>query len=673
MSAKTMRAFRWLALLLTAIGIGVMSLGGVDQPESATATAPEGVKATEVAKLQEKISEQENDGDQSSTAIVFLTSDDELDIPALSPIAEQLGGPLIPAESGRAAMVPVSIEAGTATENNEEVLQLRDDIAAELPEGVESQVTGPAAVRADLAEVFQGANFLLLAVTAGIVAVLLIITYRSPILWLLPLLVIAVADRATNTVFTYLLDAMDFAWDESVAGILSVLVFGAGTNYALLLISRYRDELTLHEDRFEAMAKAWIPTLKTVSASAGTVILGVLCLLLSSVPTIQGLGVAAAIGVSIAWIFALFALPGVLVLFGRWIFWPRKPQYGDKQKAKVWDRIGNVVKSRPRVIGGVAFISLLVCCIGYFQTSTGLTQAEQFIDTPESIAAGEELEQEFPDQSATPPLVATQDPESTTATIEGMGATVTEQGSADGWTLMQVSGAEFEELRAEFPGDDVLVGGPAADLADGEEAAADDRMLIFPLVLGLIFLTLIVMLRSLVAPIIMVASVLLTNVAAIGLGWWVSHYILGFDSFDSSTPLYAFVFLVALGVDYTIFLITRAREDAREVGTRRGILTALSSTGGVITSAGIVLAAVFSALGVLPLVVLAQLGVTVFIGVLLDTLIVRTILVPSVVQVIGEKFWWPANPFKDAEAKYQASLKENPDAESTATPVKADS
>lgn len=235
-----------------------------------------------------------------------------------------------------------------------------------------------------------------------------------------------------------------------------------------------------------------------------------------------------------------------------------------------------------------------------------------------------------------------------------MGATAQEQGSAKGWSLLQVSGADFLQLREKF-GDHqgeradgaVLVGGADAQLVDEESAAERDRKIIFPLVLALIFGALVIMLRSFLAPVIMVASVLLTNVAAIGLGWWISHYLLGFDRFASNTPLFAFVFLVALGIDYTIFLITRAREDAGEIGTRRGILTALSATGGVITSAGILLAAVFAALGVLPLVVLAQLGITVFIGVLLDTLIVRTVLAPSVVQILGEKFWWPAHPFAE--------------------------
>ncbi|WP_237559308.1 MMPL family transporter [Corynebacterium pilosum] len=210
--------------------------------------------------------------------------------------------------------------------------------------------------------------------------------------------------------------------------------------------------------------------------------------------------------------------------------------------------------------------------------------------------------------------------------------------------LLQVSGGTTEELRSSLSGTDAKVGGADAELYDTEQAAERDRMFIFPLVLGLVFVALVFLLRSLVAPAIMVASVLLTNVAALGLGWWVSSGLFGFERFDSTTPLYAFVFLVALGIDYTIFLVTRAREAATHEGTRSGILTALSATGGVITSAGILLAAVFAALGVLPLVVLAQVGIVICLGVLLDTLIVRSLVVPSIVRLLGEKFWWPARP-----------------------------
>ena len=383
-----------------------MALGGIEQPESATATAPDGVDSTKVSQLQEDISAQQSDGESSQAAIAVFESEKAIDFSTLQAKSEELGGPLIPSEDCAAAIVPLQVFSGTATENADAIENLRHTAKEGLSDDTTAQVTGPAAIRADLANVFQGANFLLLSVTAGIVAVLLIITYRSPILWLLPLLVIGIADRVAAVVFTYVLDTFDLAWDESTAGILSVLVFGAGTNYALLLISRYRDELTHTPDRFAVMARTWLPTLKTVSASAGTVILGVLCLLFSSVPTTQGLGAAAAIGIVVVWIFALFALPGVIVAFGRWIFWPRTPHDGDTPQHKLWDRIGEDSSRKPVTVALVSLVILGVCCLGYPQIKTGLDQSDQFIDTPESIAAARDVDEHFPDQSATPPLVA---------------------------------------------------------------------------------------------------------------------------------------------------------------------------------------------------------------------------------------------------------------------------
>lgn len=642
-----MRAFRWLALLLIALAAGAMSIGAAEQPSSSTAMLPDDAESSQVAEIL-----QERPGDNGAAAIVLFTADDgtTIDMADLGQRAEQLGGPLIPNEDMTAALVPIEVQSEGLTDNVDVVNDLRDQAAEGLPGNITSQITGPAAIDADLSGVFSGANFLLLAVTGVIVAVLLIVTYRSPILWIIPLLVIAVADRFAQIAFTWVLDAVGVVWNESTAGILSVLVFGAGTNYALLLISRYRDELHRTEDRFEAMARAWVPTIKTVFASAVTVVIGVGCLLLSAVPTTRGLGLASMIGIAIAFLFAMFVLPGALVAFNRWIFWPKVPQVGDESEHRFWNRIGDVVRSRPVVVAAVSLVALALACIGAFQIKTGVTQADQFIDTPESISAAANLEEAFPDQEATPSIVATQDVEAVAAALEGEDANVIPQEPAGDYEILQISGPDTVELRELLSDTDALVGGQDAQLVDTEESAAEDRTLIFPLILALIFAALVVLLRSFVAPLIMTATVLLTNVAALGLGWWISTGIFGFERFDSTTPLYSFVFLVALGIDYSIFLITRAREEARHHGTKEGVLRSLSATGGVITSAGILLAAVFAALGVLPLVALAQVGIVIFIGVLLDTLIVRTILIPAIVQMLGEKFWWPnkLKPAKDS-------------------------
>ncbi|AJK69132.1 MMPL family transporter [Corynebacterium marinum] len=644
MKTSTARAFRWLALLLLILGIGAMSFGAATAPASPTATAPENVDSTRVAEILE----QRPDDDDGGAAIVLFTGDGPLDPGALGAKAAELGGPLIPNEDLSAALVPVTVESEGLSDNADRVAQLRSDAAAGLPAGVTAQVTGPAAIQADLAGVFEGANFLLLAVTGAIVAVLLIITYRSPVLWLIPLLVIGVADRLAAISFTWVLDALGASWNESTSGILSVLVFGAGTNYALLLISRYRDELHRYEDRFEAMSAAWGPTVRTVFASAFTVILGVACLLLSAVPTTRGLGLASMVGIAVAFIFAVFVLPGILLLFGRWIFWPKIPRLDEEPDHRFWDRIGGLVRSRPAPVAAVSLVLLGAASLGALQISTGLSQAEQFIETPESISAAAVLEEKFPDQQATPAIVATRQAQDVTAALESAGATVRPQDPAGDWEILQVAGPDTEELRSTLEGTDALVGGQDAQLYDAEASAAADRTLIFPVILLVLLIALMVLLRSVVAPVLMTATVLLTNVAALGLGWWVSTGLLGFERFDASTPLYAYVFLVALGIDYSIFLITRAKEEAKTHGTKEGVLRSLSATGGVITSAGILLAAVFAALGVLPLVVLAQVGIVIFIGVLLDTLVVRTLLIPALVQLLGEKFWWPGGVKREA-------------------------
>lgn len=643
-----MKAFRWLALMLILLAGAAMGIGAAEKPDTSTATLPDGADSKVVAEVLEQ-----RTGDDTQSAIVFFKAKEDdgfLKLGELRDLAKELGVPLIPNEDGSAAIVPIEVVNEGLQANSEEILQMREDVAGKVPEGVESYITGPAAVNADLSAVFSGANFMLLGVTALIVAILLIITYRSPILWIIPLLVIGVADRLAQTAFTWILDAFGQAWDESVSGILSVLVFGAGTNYALLLISRYRDELHKHESRFDAMAAAWAPTTKTISMSALTVVLGVACLMLSAVPSTRGLGLGSVVGILIALLFGAFVLPGILVLFGRWIFWPRKPKVGDKSEHKLWDRVGNGVRKRPAAVSIVALIFLGIACIGYFNSHTGLTQSDQFIDTPESISSAEMLAEKFPGQDATPANVITKDAKGLTSYLEDKGAQVQPAEPAGDWDVINVSGPDTAELRqwiadsGEYT--DAKVGGQDAQLYDQELNSGEDRQLIFPLVLALVFVALVVVLRSLLAPAIMVASVLLTNIAALGLGWWISKYVFGFEAFADTTPLYAFVFLVALGIDYSIFLITRAREEAKEIGSKEGVLRALSATGGVITSAGILLAAVFAALGVLPLVVLAQVGIVIFIGVLLDTLIVRTVLIPSIVQLLGERFWWPAHPDK---------------------------
>ena len=565
---------------------------------------------------------------------------------------------LVPSEDGTAAIGIIPVQGAGATEIAESVGELRDALDADVPDGVTAQVTGPAAIQADLAAVFEGADFRLLGATALVVAILLILTYRSPVLWIVPLVVIGLADRAAAVLATQVLDFFSVAWDESTVGILSVLVFGAGTDYALLLISRYRDELRRVDDRYAAMRTTVRRTVEPVLASATTVVVGLLILLLSVFPTTRGLGLACAVGVVIAAFAALVVLPFTLVLFGRWVFWPRVPHVGEPalvDTRSLWRRVGDQVSRRPVLLASVTTAVLVVMSLGALRIETGLSEADQFLETPEAITASERLAESYPAGSSDPTVVLTegapQQVASQIETVEGVDS-VRPGGSADGVNRLDVvltaepgseeAGATVEALRSEL-GDDGLVGGTEAERVDQQAASERDRLLLIPLILGLVLLALGALLRSVVAPVILVASVVGTYFAALGASWVLFTQVLGFERLDVGVPLLAFLFLVALGVDYNIFLVTRAGEEAREHGARTGMLRALTATGGVITSAGIVLAAVFAVLGVLPLVVLAQLGTIICVGVLLDTLVVRTVLVPAVAVLLGDRFWWPRN------------------------------
>jgi RND superfamily putative drug exporter len=674
----------WLvALVPLLVALAVIAfLPEGERERSAVDTLPADADSTLAVHLAEQLPE-----DEGQVAIVLWTAESgELDESVRGQLTEQgvallsaasEGGagqgaapgrppagseaqqsPVVVAEDGTAAFVAVPVTSTSATDNIDRVEELREQLRSDAPDGVEVQVTGPAGIQADLGKVFEGADARLFFATGAIVALLLIITYRSPVLWLVPLAVVGIADRLAAIVATNVLEVTGVAWDESTVGILSVLVFGAGTDYALLLISRYRDELKTTDSRHDAMARALSRTFEAVVSSATTVVLGLLTLLLSAIPTTRGLGLACAIGVVIAATFALVVLPAALVLFGRWVFWPRVPRVGDPvlvDSRGVWRRVGDAVARRPRtfVAGTVAGLALLA--VGTTSITTGLDPADEFLQRPEAIAAAERLGESFPAGTSDPVQVVTRaEPEQVLAAVEAVdgvdSARITT--TADGIALIDAvpdaaPGSDAAEAvvldvrvaLADF--DDTHVGGGDAESIDAADYAAQDRLLILPLILLLVLGALVLLLRSVVAPLLLVATVLATYAASMGASWWLFQSVFGFPAMDTGVPLLAFLFLVALGVDYNIFLVTRAREEAREHGTRTGMLRALTATGGVITSAGILLAAVFAVLGVLPLVVLAQLGAIIFVGVLLDTLVVRTVLVPALALTLGEKFWWP--------------------------------
>ena len=570
--------------------------------------------------------------------------------------------PPVPSDNGAAAIVAIPVKTGLSSDDNAELVeQIREVARAELPDGVKAEVTGAPAVQADLGAVFDGADVRLLAVTAAVVAVLLIVTYRSPWLWLVPLTVIGIGDRVAARTLEGISGAFGFEIDGSITGITSVLVFGAGTNYALLLIARYREELRRHESRHEAMQTAVGGAAPAILSSSGTVILALLSLLIADSPFVSGIGLAGAIGIVIAVAFALLVLPSAMVLPGRWLFWPFVPRNGDEDPSERgwWYRVGSTVTSRPWPVAIASLGVLAAMAAGALTLSTGLGQSEQFLDTPESIQAQETLQAGFPAGISAPTVVATtpEKVEAVTAAASGVSGVESARpaGASDDLAEVQVvlsvapeskkALTAIEDLRtAVHDADpDALVGGPDAQALDEAQTAADDRATVIPIVLAIVLVMLLLLLRSVVAAVILCATTVLSYLSALGVGWLLFDHVLGWSAMDVSTPLLAFIFLVALGVDYNIFLTARAREEMALTGdATASIVKALAVTGGVITSAGVLLAAVFTVLGVLPLVLLAQLGVVVGFGVLLDTVLVRGVATPALVALCGRRFWWPS-------------------------------
>ena len=580
---------------------------------------------------------------------------------ALAPLG--VGGqaaPPVTSPDGKVAIVAVPVDTTEFEAVADKVTEIRTAAAAELPDGLRAQVTGGPAIVADLTSVFDGANTTLLIATASVVALLLLITYRSPWLWLVPLIVVAVAEQVTLKVVELLAPQFGIVVDGAATGITSVLVFGAATDYALLLIARYRDQLRKEDSRFHAMQVALRRTSEAIIASAATVTLALLALMLAQQENLRAIGFASAVGIIVAMLAALFVLPAAMVVFGRGLFWPFVPRVGDAvREGRFWGRIGEAVRRRPNLVGIGATLVLVVLALGAVGLQVGLSQNEQFRVKPEAVLGQETLSKSFPAGSSAPAAVLT-NPSSVaavTAAAEASAGVVSVTpgpSSADVAQLDVVLSAEpgtpesYDEVRAlreavgAVPGADAVVGGDTATRMDSRDAATRDATVIIPIVLVLVFSVLVLLLRSFLAPVFLVATVLGTFFAALGASWWIFQNVLGYPALDNGVLILSFLFLVALGVDYNIFLATRAREEAMRTNTRDGMMTALKATGGVITSAGILLAAVFAVLGVLPLIALAQVGLIVCIGVLLDTLLVRTVLVPALAFIFGERFWWPA-------------------------------
>ncbi|GGQ68240.1 MMPL family transporter [Streptomyces asoensis] len=690
--STTPRRARWLVpVLLVAVWLGV---GGVLGPyagrlgEVATndqaAFLPRSAESTEVIAAQRAFRQ-----DETLPAIVVWTApakdgaaegtktgepvEDRLDAAgrALASLAGDPGvagevSPALPSDDGRAieGVVPLRPDLG------DDLAPTLDRIraAAERVPGTTVQLAGPAASQADLSDAFAGIDGLLLGVALATVLVILLLVYRSVLLPLVIILGAVFALGLACAVVYALADHDVVRVDGQVQGILSILVIGAATDYALLLTARYREELAARTDRFAAVTAALRKSWGAVVASAATVALGLLALLLSDLTNNRALGPVGAIGIGCAVLSTLTFLPAVLVLLGRTAYWPARLAAGSTGHG-VWQRVAALVDRAPRRVWAVT-LAVLLAAAAFAPTlaSKGVPLDETFVNDAPSVAAQETLGRHFPGGSGNPTVViadadrlpgvlaasrrtegvasaaaatASGRPGADPLVVDGrVRVDVTLDSAADGDAALRTVARLRTALHA-VPGADALVGGYTAQRYDTQRTAERDRTLIVPVVLAIIFLILTVLLRSLLLPALLVATVGLNFLATLGISGLVFRHVFGFSGTDPSVPLYGFVFLVALGVDYNIFLMSRVREESLRHGVRQGVLRGLVTTGGVITSAGVVLAATFAALGVIPLAFLAQIAFIVAFGVLLDTLVVRSLLVPALVRDIGAPAWWP--------------------------------
>ena len=494
------------------------------------------------------------------------------------------------------------------------------------------------------------------------VILILLGTYRSPVLWILPLVSAGVALFAAQAVVYLAAEYGGLTVNAQSQSILTVLVFGAGTDYALLLIARYREELRRHADRHEAMAFALHRAGPAIWASGSTVIGGLLCLLLASMASTQGMGPVSAIGIAVALLVMLTLLPALLVICGRWVFWPQRPAFGTDDPAQrgMWAKVGRRIARRPRTTWVVTALLLLVAALfSATLDATGLRQSEQYYGKPEAVLGEEALARHFPAGAGQPvDVVARADSAAevydVVAATSGIGQVerpvikgdvawiaATLQDGPDTEAARDTVDRVRERIRT-VEGADAQAGGGTAIYKDILDASERDNRVVLPAILLVVLVILVLLLRAVVAPLVLIATVVLSFFAALGLSALLFDHVFGFAGADPGLPLFVFVFLVALGIDYNIFLMTRVFEEAKEIGTRRGALVGLTATGGVITSAGLVLAGTFLALATLPVVSFAEIGMAVALGVLLDTIVVRAVLVTALNLDLGPAMWWPA-------------------------------
>jgi RND superfamily putative drug exporter len=676
----------WVVLLVPALMLAGQ-LGDVEENDN-SAWLPNNAESTKVVERAEKFGLTEtvpaiviyDRPDGVTSADLAKAQADAKAFTSLEKVAGKPEGPL-KSEDGKAIQTIVQVQKDkTGWEGLSEVVDAMTEVGEKDADGLGFHVTGPAGQASDSIKGFSGEGSLT-TITALVVVVILLLTYRSPWLPLLSLVTTGGALITSQAVIYLLAKHAGVVVNAQTSFTLTVLVFGAATDYALLLISRYREELRRHEDRHEAMAEALHRSSPAIIASAATVAVSLMLLMLATLNSTQGLGPACAVGVLVGLLAMVTLMPALLVICGRWIFWPAKPAYGSSGPVKesIWHRVGTAVSGKPRLVWIGTTVALGAMALGVFGLEAdGLSNKDQFTNKPQT-AVGEEIQaRHFPAGSGDPIYVvakadSAQQVSTVLSEVPGV-ARVAPPMVKDGDAVLL---AELEnnpsgsaatrtvELARdavhEIEGADAQVGGNSAIILDTQEAAARDSKVIIPIVLVVVFFILALLLRAIVAPLLLMATVVLSFAAALGVSSLMFEHVFGFAGADASFPLLSFVFLVALGIDYNIFLVTRVREIAPLHGTRPAALMGLSATGSVITSAGVVLAGTFAAMASLPLVFAAELGFAVAFGVLLDTLIVRSVLVTALTLDVGRWMWWPSKLFKQQEAPLPAAAQPEPE------------
>ena len=529
------------------------------------------------------------------------------------------------------------------------------------PNGLVSHVTGPLGTAYDSNNVFKGISGTLLWSAVAVVIVILLITYRSPVLWLLPVISSGVALIVAQAVIYLLAAHGGLTVNAQSAGILDVLVFGASTDYALLIVARYREELRRHDRRHPAMAEALRRAGPAIIASAATVVLALLTLSAAQLNSTSSLGPVLAIGVAVGMLVMITLLPALLVTFPRGVFWPYRPTYGSSEPTTrgLWARVGWSIASRARLVWITTAVILGVLAVGLTGLkANGLTNAQAFRGHPDSVTGASVLAAHFP-AGAGEPVIVIGNPSAAGALRSAFAATpgiasVTPPAARAGYAYLEGTLSAPPDSQAGYdtidrvrsavhavPGANAEVGGVTAINLDVKRASAHDRNLVIPLILVVVFVILGLLLRALVAPLILTATVVLSFAAALGVSAFFFNHVFGFGGADTTFPLFAFVFLVALGIDYNIFLMTRVREEAIRRDARHGAIVGMAATGGVITSAGFVLAGTFAVLATIPSTFLTELGFAVAFGILLDTIVVRLLLVTALNLDVGRWMWWP--------------------------------